>query len=95
MGHVPRLPARLRVGFPACISETSVLVPPISKEIELLTSVLLAIWSVAITPAAGPDNAVCTGCRTAMSAPIMPPLDFIMENENLLHYRKDDSKFLM
>ena len=96
MGQVPSRPDRLRVGLPFRISETSVLVPPMSKEIEFLTPVFSAICSVAITPAAGPDKAVCTGCRIAMSAPIMPPFDFMIENdESTALALSDDSKFPM
>ena len=93
---MPSRPARFVVGRPSRSSETSVLVPPISKDMELATPVFSAICSVAITPAAGPDRAVCTGWRTAMSALIMPPLDFMIEKEESTALaRRELSRLLM
>ena len=51
-----------------------------SKEMQSWTPVDSAICNVAMTPAAGPDSAVYTGCSTATSAPMIPPLDFMIEN---------------
>ena len=61
IGQSPRFPPRLVVGCRSLMSDTSVLVPPISKEMQFKTPVLSAICKVAITPAAGPDRAVWTG----------------------------------
>ena len=80
-GQSPSLPFRVRPGSRSCTNDTSVLVPPMSKDMQLATPVASAICSVAITPAAGPDSAVYTGCSTAVSAPMMPPLDFMIDSD--------------
>ena len=52
-----------------------------SKDIEFLIPMFLVICTDAITPAAGPDSAVCTGCSAATSKPTIPPLDFMIESD--------------
>ena len=56
----------------------SKLVPPMSTEMELASPAWLAMATLPMTPAAGPDSMVCTGFSTASPAVIVPPLDCIM-----------------
>ena len=58
IGQSPRLPDKLVTGRRSLIRATSVLVPPMSKEMQFSTPVLSPIRKVAMTPAAGPDRAV-------------------------------------
>ena len=79
-GQSPNFPFRVMVGVRRLTRDTSVLVPPISNEMQSSTPVLPATSMADITPAAGPERAVYTGCRMAVSAPITPPLDFMISS---------------
>ena len=65
---------------PSAISATSKLVPPTSPVITSGNPAVWATCAAAITPAAGPDSAVFTGRRRAVSTDITPPFDCTNRN---------------
>ena len=60
---------------PPAISETSNEVPPMSQVMTLGNPAARAMARAAITPAAGPESAVRTGYRFAVSTAMTPPFD--------------------
>ena len=66
--------------WPLAIKLTSNDVPPISPVMTSGKPAAWAIYPAAMTPAAGPDSAVRTGNRAAVSASITPPLDWTIMN---------------
>ena len=73
------------------ISETSVEVPPISKVMSLVLSIILPISYAPTTPPAGPDKIVLTDSFIAVSAEIIPPFDCIILSflEPILFFKND------
>ena len=57
-GQSPSRPLRVRPGWRLRSRDTSVLVPPMSNEMQFWIPVASAIWTAAMTPAAGPERAV-------------------------------------
>ena len=95
-GQAPSCPARVKVGVRWLTRDTSVLVPPMSKDMLSSTPVFPDTSMADMTPAAGPDSAVYTGRRVAVSAPITPPLEVIMSNgASTPSSRRSRSRFSM
>ena len=57
-GQSPSVPDSVTVGVRSLINDTSVLVPPMSKEMQSSIPVFPATSTADITPAAGPESAV-------------------------------------
>ena len=64
-----------RSGTPSEMSETSVLVPPISRVMRSRTPDAPTWRSAPTTPAAGPENRAAIAFRAIASAGIRPPFD--------------------
>ena len=77
-GHADREAGDLGVGGRGdspSTSETSVEVPPMSKEMIWSKPLARAVAEAPTTPPAGPESTVRTGSRAAVERVVMPPLD--------------------
>ena len=72
--------SRDTAGTPSTMTDTSKLVPPMSQVMRLGRPAATPMRAAAIAPDAGPDMTVCTACRDASGASIMPPLPCMMRS---------------
>ncbi len=74
-GYPPTSVCCAITGSPDSIRQTSVEVPPMSKEIARSSPSLAASSAAAATPPAGPDNRMVVGFAAAVTTGATPPFD--------------------
>jgi len=79
-GQLPMRPSTVTSASPPRMRQTSALVPPTSTEMRSSNPADSPILRAPITPAAGPDSAVWIACVRTTSAPMTPPLDFMIDS---------------
>jgi hypothetical protein len=79
-GQAPTRPSVVTSASPPRTRHTSALVPPTSTEMRSSNPAASPTRRAPITPAAGPDSAVWMAWVRTTSAPMTPPLDFMIDS---------------